>query len=82
MAFQIYDKQKNYQQEYDQLLARCEKLEEDLAQSRRDMNIWIENSRAQDMKVIGLQRTVIKSRTPFSPGAICCSPTGECYRNR
>eukprot|EP00971_Amphidinium_carterae_P034388 676792-Amphidinium_carterae.1 len=36
MAFQIYEKQKSYQKEYDLLLAKCNKLEEDLAQARRD----------------------------------------------
>eukprot|EP00971_Amphidinium_carterae_P237325 4711123-Amphidinium_carterae.2 len=58
MAFQIYNKQKSYQAEYDLLLKKCNKLEEDLVQERRDVNIWTEHSRGQEMKVIGLQRTV------------------------
>eukprot|EP00971_Amphidinium_carterae_P278405 5526479-Amphidinium_carterae.2 len=58
MAFQVYQKQKNYQKEYDLLLDKCAKLEEDLAQAKRDVKIWTEHSRAQEMKVIGLQRTV------------------------
>eukprot|EP00971_Amphidinium_carterae_P094540 1871206-Amphidinium_carterae.1 len=31
MAFKIYDKQNNYQEEYDLLLEKCDKLEKDLA---------------------------------------------------
>eukprot|EP00971_Amphidinium_carterae_P138326 2740786-Amphidinium_carterae.1 len=51
MAFQIYEKQKNCQTEYDLLLEKCDKLEkdlkksqEDLKQSQREMNIWIDLS--------------------------------------
>eukprot|EP00971_Amphidinium_carterae_P095893 1897581-Amphidinium_carterae.1 len=58
MGFQIYHKQKNYQKEKDLLLDKCTKLEENLAQAKRDVKIWTEHSRAQEMKVIGLQRTV------------------------
>eukprot|EP00971_Amphidinium_carterae_P118991 2357299-Amphidinium_carterae.1 len=57
MAFKIYEKQKNYQSEYDLLLEKCDKLEKDLAksqedlkQSQRDMNIWIETCRVLDIK--------------------------------
>eukprot|EP00971_Amphidinium_carterae_P185261 3678890-Amphidinium_carterae.1 len=50
MAFQMYQKQKNCQTEHDLLLEKCNKLEEDLAQARRDVNIWTEHSRGQEMK--------------------------------
>eukprot|EP00971_Amphidinium_carterae_P022183 437562-Amphidinium_carterae.1 len=66
MAFQMYDKQKNYQEKYNLLLAKCDKLEEDLAQAQRDMNIWIEHSRGQDIKVIGPQRTVSSNHARLS----------------
>eukprot|EP00971_Amphidinium_carterae_P185985 3691973-Amphidinium_carterae.1 len=66
MAFQIYEKQKNYQKEYDLLVDKCDKLEEDLAQAQRDMNIWIEHSRGQDIKVIGLQRMVSSNHARLS----------------
>eukprot|EP00971_Amphidinium_carterae_P332150 6466165-Amphidinium_carterae.1 len=66
MAFQIYHKQKKYQKEYDLLLDKCAKLEEDLAQARRDVIIWTEHSRGQEIKVIGLQRTVSTNHARLS----------------
>eukprot|EP00971_Amphidinium_carterae_P199966 3968854-Amphidinium_carterae.2 len=66
MAFKIYEKQKSYQSEYDLLLEKCRKTEADLAQARRDLNIWVEQCRRQDMIVIGLQRTVSTNHTRLS----------------
>eukprot|EP00971_Amphidinium_carterae_P285350 5665006-Amphidinium_carterae.1 len=55
-----FNKQKEYQQECQILLDRCNKLEEILAQAKppkRDAKIWAEQSRTNEMKVIGLQRS-------------------------
>eukprot|EP00971_Amphidinium_carterae_P031335 617263-Amphidinium_carterae.1 len=56
IAYQIFNKQKEYQREYQILLDICNLLEEELAQAKRDAKIWAEQSRADGMKVIGLQR--------------------------
>eukprot|EP00971_Amphidinium_carterae_P316173 6284632-Amphidinium_carterae.1 len=65
MAFRIYEKQKDYQSEYGiladkftKLETEKAKLEEDLNATRRTLSISMELCRSQDIKVIGLQRTV------------------------
>eukprot|EP00971_Amphidinium_carterae_P283840 5635266-Amphidinium_carterae.1 len=58
IACQIFNKQKEYQREYQLLLDKCNQLEEDLAEAKRDAKIWAEKSRTDGMKVIGLQRSI------------------------
>eukprot|EP00971_Amphidinium_carterae_P247124 4907929-Amphidinium_carterae.1 len=58
IAYQIFNKQKEYQREHQILLDKCNLLEEELAQAKRDAKIWAEQSRADGMKVIGLQRSI------------------------
>eukprot|EP00971_Amphidinium_carterae_P111440 2206958-Amphidinium_carterae.1 len=55
-VYQIFNKQKDYQREYQILQDKCNKLEEDLAQAKTDANIWAEQCRNNDRKIIGLQR--------------------------
>eukprot|EP00971_Amphidinium_carterae_P265547 5267936-Amphidinium_carterae.1 len=54
ICYQIFNKQKEYVNEYQALQSKCNKLEADLAQA----NIWAEKCRNSDLKIIGLQRSI------------------------
>eukprot|EP00971_Amphidinium_carterae_P196917 3908384-Amphidinium_carterae.1 len=63
ISYQIFNKQKEYQRECQILLDKCNKLEENLAQAKRDAKIWAEQSRTNEMKRSALEESTRHLRT-------------------
>eukprot|EP00971_Amphidinium_carterae_P210877 4184192-Amphidinium_carterae.1 len=58
ICYQIFTKQKDCVNEYQALLKKQNKLQEDLARAKRESASWAEKCREHEFKISGLQKSI------------------------